>query len=1361
MEEAKVPAVNRSAAIETDETSATRETACLVRRCVRRRHRRMWPTVTVSLACIVVLLLTSLPTAAATSSGNPPPPTGVSPNTLDYVYDISPSVYPAPSSLASSGPTGLVSLVALTGGAASFGMVNTSLRSAGGSSLWFESGGYDPSIAAAEVKGTCPGGTCPPTVPIDWNLPVRIANLTSTVVADSVVEVGSEIVVAASSGGSTEVWNSTTEGATWTPFGSAIAGTLHSLSANSSAALLVTSETSGWTATTLDLSGAISGQASLTPSGGTGILSASGTFVDYGFASLIAVAFSVAGTDQVQFQASRNGGATYSAAQTVGAFADSNVNPDFSSIGATDLAPAGWVPGQVALVGVGSALVVSYPTLFNGNVGLVTRGSANYGTGWDGPYLSGPVTGSILNLTLVGSLGGLVYASWDDAVSNVSTPEMAIFFSDGSPMVPPTSLDLPASFLSASGAPSIAVDTFQRPLLAWPTSEGGYGIAFTGDFLGANESLSLVDQMVKDPLVNSDFSTGTSQATFNASIATASSAITTGLTTNHLCNAQNSTALSLYSNLTHLPLDVLPGSGTVCVSGLTPNEKVSPIVPEVGASAPNTYLAVYADWLLEALAVPLGDSPMVNATTSWGVSVPALGSPKGATQVTTFSSTGQSGWSRTNTSETITVQPYLYNPTSLDLMINAIIPGGSSYSPLNAGVHCTISPPAGWWSSFSANYTLVKTWANVSIDNGTVHAFSASPFYPSPWVTNLTPSRSYYWKVILSPQYAFTMTGSWPAGCSPMPQKPFTAQQTTFTGTLSTQLPIGSESHSLHATFTSGSNSVPTSVGFSWATCAGNWIGGSGYCMGAASSASLTDLTTGGTPVASWSPWYCSGSPPPGTLDPCYLLPTTFGHFGAQGTLTHNYQASFWSTSLAGGWNSAEIPGYSYTAPVNAQPQTASWSFQFTLTPPSVNIWGWNVSGITATTAQLTWYANSAGSGYVTLSPEGGGANVTVNGIPGVSQGGGSWKYSVEVHGLEPWTVYGGMYGVAASGSWYTDFVSGGEFPSFKTWMAFALSESDAPFDSITDTGGGAVFRWNLPNALATMSPVPVVTGGTLWVWNATTSESMPVQASEVNQTVGSYWYDVLNYSGLSPNTLYHATMELNYSTSPAVSAFSQNYNFTHLKDSSGDGLSDAEKTAGWNVTYTAPEAVFHQSIPDALHTVHVQADPAAFATNGLVGDYVEKAFDLNPITVDTAGSHLLETWNLTFDLGLVSQGSSPPSTSLFQYWYENSTSPFNGNGPSTADQNLTNLTPTIKYGGDGSPWAATVLWSHAALSTFENLSGVRAAASSGDWLRAVTGTWKGVRTLTVWGKLSWGANPLAQSTRNDGAPDGLQPDPV
>ena len=46
-------------------------------------------------------------------------------------------------------------------------------------------------------------------------------------------------------------------------------------------------------------------------------------------------------------------------------------------------------------------------------------------------------------------------------------------------------------------------------------------------------------------------------------------------------------------------------------------------------------------------------------------------------------------------------------------------------------------------------------------------------------------------------------------------------------------------------------------------------------------------------------------------------------------------------------------------------------------------------------------------------------------------------------------------------------------------------------------------------------------------------------------------------------------------------------------------------------------------------------------------------------------------------------------------------------------------------------------------------------------WLRRCAGYANGTDTLTVWGKLSWGANPLAQSTSSDGVADGAQVNPL
>jgi hypothetical protein len=73
------------------------------------------------------------------------------------------------------------------------------------------------------------------------------------------------------------------------------------------------------------------------------------------------------------------------------------------------------------------------------------------------------------------------------------------------------------------------------------------------------------------------------------------------------------------------------------------------------------------------------------------------------------------------------------------------------------------------------------------------------------------------------------------------------------------------------------------------------------------------------------------------------------------------------------------------------------------------------------------------------------------------------------------------------------------------------------------------------------------------------------------------------------------------------------------------------------------------------------------------------------------------------------------------------------------------------------------VLWSPQALGSFYRVWTNTPPLPEGgtDEFRAVIGTWNGIPTLTVWGKLSWGANPLAESTMGNGIPDGEQPDPA
>ncbi len=87
-------------------------------------------------------------------------------------------------------------------------------------------------------------------------------------------------------------------------------------------------------------------------------------------------------------------------------------------------------------------------------------------------------------------------------------------------------------------------------------------------------------------------------------------------------------------------------------------------------------------------------------------------------------------------------------------------------------------------------------------------------------------------------------------------------------------------------------------------------------------------------------------------------------------------------------------------------------------------------------------------------------------------------------------------------------------------------------------------------------------------------------------------------------------------------------------------------------------------------------------------------------------------------------------------------------------------IAPTPQGGptsGDGSPAAATEMFSTNALW---NLS-ILAVIEGVGWLRGILGTYDGYHTLTVWGKLSWGADPLVASSPADGIADGARVNPL
>ena len=371
-----------------------------------------------------------------------------------------------------------------------------------------------------------------------------------------------------------------------------------------------------------------------------------------------------------------------------------------------------------------------------------------------------------------------------------------------------------------------------------------------------------------------------------------------------------------------------------------------------------------------------------------------------------------------------------------------------------------------------------------------------------------------------------------------------------------------------------------------------------------------------------------------------------------------------------------------------------------------------------------------------------------------------SYQYVAQLHSLLPWTPYSVTYGIASypvegAGGCVTD-VSTFSLPQFVTNYTVQIWEQDRPYDSITHTGGGATIGWNLPAWFLAKDPT-WVSGSLNYTYNGT-PVGVPLSLSMVSSPSSAGFEITLPLP--QPGISYTVNLSLTYEIGTTTyHGFSPYQSFVYLKDSSGDGLTNAEKIDGWTVT--------SQDVGGVWVGLQFSASPALYATNGLVNDYLEKEFGLNPNTLDTAGSHMLDTWNLTFPL----PSSACPAG--FECWWKNSSNPFSYNAtPAGLNPGgtpvATNATSTASWHGtagtlqDNAPYDAEVLWSGGAIGVLQSL--VRNEGVG--WLRGVVMDgysnasghhW----TLTVWGKLSWGADPLAASTPNDGLADGQRVNPL
>ncbi len=1342
-------------------------------------------SVAISVFCAVMMTFTlQMPAAAASGGGQPGGGLGGNNTTgaVDYPYAVPASLFPAPANLSSARGVEGVSAIPLPSAPASYAVVNASVLSNTSfptASVWYAVASYSP----GDARLIATAGSCGPgcgDLPLSWSNQSVVATFSTSVTAVKATSIGATIVLGATSGGTTYLYEWSLLQGKWIQFGPTIYGQLAALAADPVAAAAVTIMGDSIEITTISLANSTIGQVELQPdsSGATNVVSAAVTLAPTGPVFGEYVAFSANGSNEIDF-ASSTDSIHFLGPTRIGAFVPVPTNTFGAAVGQTLLQSRGGISGQLTMTSAGSELTTLYTTYSSGQVIPVTLSSGAGGAAWLGPYLSGPINGTTLNPTLTVGPNGLEYAVWQNPDDGLGSLVEASYEPDGLPVTPPEDLPvMTGNGTTPIGAPTIAVDAFSRPLMLWPaTSPGNSGaIAYTGGYLPANVSLNLTRSVLLQTLGDWDFGRGGATpaglASFLTNATTEITLANSSLASGNLCSAQNITGIYLYQNLTHIPLSIAAGSGTVCATALAPNGADSPLLSSSGIQTPNTYLAVYLDWALEAEAVPIATSPLSTVTNfaPYALSIPIANLPKPVNGSET-----ESGHT-----ESISITPTPYSPTVYELAATSTIPATNTNIE---GPAC--NPPHNMQRIWEYYTTTVTSWVNVSINNGSSHPFtSTSGSYSSVWVYNLTADQRFFWKGNYT-----ALTVQVEKISNPCNQPSVSYQNTT---TYFAQV-------ALQGAFNTSLTIVP---GKNFVTASFNPTNHSSAKLTVQFNSTLPSLVHGNLSNASGTQTWSASSP---AINGAY----TFSRYSGA---NQAYTLSVASTSRAGSGTSPGSPSFSYSSWGSSSPEQAGASCSFTLSSsvPTVSIsnsTGAPYTSLNASTVNVTWNSTVNALGFFTYFEVGTPINWSIAGIVPAHAPSGAWVYTIELHGLEPMVSYNGTFGVSWNSGCLveedqivTENFQTAEDPAFTTDAPLPYPwEQDLPYDSVSRVGGGIEVGWDTP-ALPPGGTNLVLLGG----YVRTAHTNVPFAASEVNQTatnphggIGS----LLNLSGsplsLSPDTRYPYTIVANYTynitvrhtvvVKPEIGVASSS--FLYQYSTSHDGLSDIEKGKGWVLPLVAYGAsgVGACSAGGTASAQDCQIDPSSmvtpyikrYATNGLVNDFVEKEFGLDPFTIDTAHSHMLDTWNLTFDLGrATSQGTSTLLASLsadFHFYYENGSYDFahacqvyqpgqgacSFNVPSGEPTHLTCLQGIQCYSqrwiGDSNSSAAKDLWSASALPALEYL------ISSEDvgWLRAVTGQYGTERTITVWGKLSWGANPLTSSTSHDGLSDGAQPDPM
>jgi hypothetical protein len=413
------------------------------------RRPRAGTAAAVTLCCFL-MVFTSLVPSNATASGGGGSGGGESGGNvtsgtgqLPFPYAIPASVYPGPGLFPTQAHTSGVAVTPMPQNPSGFEVIYATVPPINSSSSWSL---YSTSLtySSIDARAVALSGTCGPTcgkVPLNVTAPELISRFDAPVGGELITSSGTMLVVAATSAGTTYLYNLSAGGTDWQRFGPAISGTLQALAADPEQIATATMSGTSVEVTTLTSAGAVEGQATLHPTGtgSTGVIDAGLAITPFGPSYLESLVFSTKGSDLIEFASSTNA-VNYSVPVTIERFSVSAPEGALETIGQTILYGSKGVAGQLSLAAVGTGLFLMFTTNSSGYTVPETAGSGDNGTTWDGPYLSGPTNGSVLDPVVTSGPSGLVHSAWASPDYGSGSVETGTYFADGLPMISPQAI---------------------------------------------------------------------------------------------------------------------------------------------------------------------------------------------------------------------------------------------------------------------------------------------------------------------------------------------------------------------------------------------------------------------------------------------------------------------------------------------------------------------------------------------------------------------------------------------------------------------------------------------------------------------------------------------------------------------------------------------------------------------------------------------------------------------------------------------------------------------------------------------------------------------------------------------------------